>query len=134
MPLIAAASPPEEAVFKGAVTGDENSKLTFKVIKNRKGRRRVDYPKARQLNAQCDSGPQEIDVRFGSPEKAARVSEKGAFNFDNSSKGFVVYVRGAITGKFASGVLRYQGPTDFGQGTQNCDSGEVQWTAKKRLS
>ena len=42
-------------------------------------------------------------------------------------------MHGAITGKSASGVLRFQGPTEFEGSTvlQNCDTGEVKWTAKK---
>ena len=130
-PLIAAASTSDGPVFKGTVEADENAKFRFEVLKNKKGKRRVDYPKSKRLDAQCETGPQDIDVTFGSPEKSAKISEDGDFDFDNSGEKYVVYVRGRISGKSASGVLRYQGPTDFRQGQQDCDSGEVEWTAEK---
>jgi hypothetical protein len=130
-PLIAAASTSDGPVFKGTVEADENAKFRFEVLKNRKGKRRVDYPKSKRLNALCDTGPQDIDVTFGSPEKRAKISRNGDFNFDNSGAKYVVYVRGRISGRSAGGVLRYQGPTDFRRGKQDCDSGEVEWTAKK---
>jgi hypothetical protein len=130
----ALASP--NTLFKGAVTADENSKLTFKVIKNENGKRRVDVPKMKQVNAICVSGPEEIDVTFGSI-KTARISKDGEFDFDNSGVDdeghkYVAYVRGEISGKAASGNLRFQGPTAFKDGsTQNCDTGELKWTAEK---
>jgi hypothetical protein len=122
--------------FKGSVTGDENSKVTFKVLKNKKGKRRVDYPKAKLLDAQCEAGPQEIDVVFGSPEKAAKISHTGEFSFDNSGTDeegheYVAIVHGVISGGSASGELRYQGLTVSETAEQNCDTGEVKWTAKK---
>lgn len=116
--------------FRGSVTGDENSKVTFKVIKNENGKRRVDMPKSRRLNATCQSGPKEIDATFGSLDNV-KVSASGEFNFDNSGTKYVAYVRGTISGKTAGGVLRYQGPTDFDGTTQDCDTGEQNWTAKK---
>jgi hypothetical protein len=130
-PFIAPASTSEGRVFRGTVTSDENARFSFQVLKNRQGKRRVDYPKSKRLDAQCESGPQDIDVTFGSLVKPARISRSGQFEFDNSGAKYVVYVRGTISGKSASGVLRYQGPTDFRRGKQDCDSGEVEWTAKK---
>ena len=128
---VAAAAPISS--FKGTVTSDENSKVTFKVIKNEKGKRRVDYPKTKRLDAQCDSGTRDIDVMFGSPKIPAKISDEGEFSFDNSVEGYVAVVHGVITGKSASGELHFQGPTEFEGSTvlQNCDTGVVKWTAKK---
>ena len=133
---VAAAAPTSTSTFKGTVTSDENSKFTFKVLKNEKGKRRVDYPKTKRLDAQCDSGLQEIDVVFGSPKKPAKISDEGEFSFDNSVKDYVAVVHGVITGHSASGELHFQGPTEFEGSTvlQNCDTGEVKWTAKKDAS
>jgi hypothetical protein len=118
-------------LFRGAVSADENSKFTFKVLKNKKGKRRVDVPKAKRVNAQCEAGPQEIDATFGSLRNA-KIAGDGSFNFDNSGGDYVAYVRGRITGKSARGALRFQGPTEYeGTDTQLCDTGEVKWTAKK---
>ena len=105
---VAAAAPVSS--FKGTVTSDENSKFNFKVLKNEKGKRRVDYPKAKRLDAKCDSGIQEIDIVFGSPEKPAKISDEGEFSFDNSVEGYVAVVHGVITGDSASGELRFPGP------------------------
>ncbi len=129
---VAAAAPISS--FKGAVTSDENSKFTFKVFKNKKGVRRVDYPKAKRLDAACESGLEEIDVIFGSPKIPARVSDEGEFSFDNSGKGYIAIVHGVISGNSASGELRFQGPTASKSGDQDCDTGEVKWTAKKAPS
>ncbi len=128
---VAAAAPVSS--FKGTVTSDENSKFNFKVLKNEKGKRRVDYPKAKRLDAKCDSGIQEIDIVFGSPKKPAKISDEGEFSFDNSVEDYVAVVHGVITRDSASGELRFQGPTEFEGSTvlQNCDTGEVKWTAKK---
>jgi hypothetical protein len=128
VPMAAAAT---TSSFKGTVTSDENSKFTFKVLKNEKGKRRVDYPKAKLVDAKCESGPQEIDVIFGSPKKPVKIADTGEFSFDNSGKGYVAIVHGVITGHSASGELRFQGPTDDTTGEQVCDTGEVKWTAKK---
>lgn len=126
----AAAAP--TSTFKGSVTGDENSKVTFKLLKNNKGKRTVDFPKGKRLNAECQSGPQEIDATFGSsPEKPAKLSPGGEFDFDNSTEDYVAYVRGTIKRGAASGVLHFQGPTNFNGTKQDCDTGEVKWTAKK---
>jgi hypothetical protein len=129
VPFAGAAS---KTSFKGAVSADENSKVTFKVFKNDNGKRRVDVPKAKRVNATCESGPQEIDATFGSL-KNAKIANDGSFDFDNSGGDFVAYVRGKITGKSATGVLRFQGPTEFKRRTvtEDCDTGEVKWTAKK---
>ena len=133
--LVAAIAVPAAAAattskFKGSVVGDENSKVTFKVIKNENGKRRVDVPKAKRLDATCEMGPNEIDATFGSLGNI-KVSQSGEFNFDNSGEKYVAYVRGTISGKSASGVLHFQGPTNFDGAAQDCDTGEVNWTAKK---
>ena len=130
---LASAAPTSTSSFKGTVTSDENSRFTFKVLRNENGKRRVDYPKTKRLDAQCDSGLQEIDIVFGSPEKPAKISDDGEFNFDNSVNDYIAVVHGVIAGNSASGELRFQGPTEFEGSTvlQNCDTGEVKWTAKK---
>ena len=118
--------------YGGSVTSDSNSRLTFKVVKNERGKKRVEWPKTKRLDATCESGPKEIDATFGNPDKPVRVSKSGEFDFDNSQGNYIAYVRGTLTGSSASGVLRYQGPTTFDDDlTQDCDTGEVKWTAKK---
>ena len=130
------ASAGSRATFKGAVSADENSRVVFQVVKNDSGRRRVDVPKAKRLNATCDSGPREIDVLFGAGLKSAKVGADGSFDFDNSGttpggEDYVAYVRGRITGKSATGVLRYQGKVNFPDGPESCETSEVKWDAEK---
>lgn len=117
--------------FKGAVAGDENSKVTFKVVKNQKGKRRVDVPKGLRLDATCDGATYDIDVYFGSGLKSAKVADDGTFEFDNSGETWIAVVRGDITGKSATGTLHYQGATEFPDGDKTCDTGEVKWDALK---
>ena len=118
--------------YRGSVTSDPNSKLTFKVVKNDRGKKRVEWPKTKNLDATCESGPEEIDTSFGNPKKPVKVSKTGEFDFDNSQGNYIAYVRGRLRGVFASGVLRFQGPTTFDdEVVQNCDTGEVKWTAEK---
>jgi hypothetical protein len=120
-------------LFKGAVAADGNSKLTFEIVRNKSGKRRVDYPQASRLDALCESGAEEIEVSFGSGVRAAKLKGDGTFEFDNSGEDYIAYVRGAVTRGSARGSLRYQGTADFpDSNSQRCDTGEVKWTAERR--
>lgn len=129
IPLVAMAA---TTGYKGEVKGDGNSKLTFKVIKNG-NKERVDLPKVKNLDATCDSGDQEVDVTFGSVDNA-KVNGQGEFSFDNSGGDYVATFEGKLKGKNGSGTLQFSGPTTFNDPsphTEQCDSGVVDWSAKK---
>ena len=98
----------------------------------------MDVPKAKRVNATCESGPLEIDATFGSL-KNAKIANDGSFDFDNSGvddegNPYVAWVRGTIDGKSASGVLRYQGPTNFRRRHAELRHGRAQMDGEESLT
>jgi hypothetical protein len=115
--------------YKGGIVDDQRSSVALKV-KHGDGNPRVKSFVAKDFLIKCRS----TDARLESAmiTGLVRVNDNGRFEVTGTSGKQRLAVSGKLIGKRnAKGTVRYSGPTEVDDQTQQCDSGKLDWRASR---
>jgi hypothetical protein len=120
--------------YNGKIEGDQPSSVVLKV-KRHHGERALKSFAANDFVISCrGSGDATLAgaTLIAPPGGAIKVSDKGRFEATGSVGDQVLELAGRLSGKHsAAGTLHYSGPTPVDDATEDCDSGELHWSASR---
>ncbi len=128
--LIPAEALSASRTYEGTADADSATPITLRV-KQEGAKRYLSLARAENLLIHCDGGATQARLTEAEITGRVKVKDGGAFTAKASNGLQTVAVAGKIVKRTIKGTFRYSGFTDVDGQTMGCDSGKVQYTAKR---
>jgi hypothetical protein len=129
LPVVALAATRD---YEGNLDGDEEATIIFKVVKQGDARKVTAFG-ATQIPISCGGGEADARLRTVKVTGEFEVGDRGGFRAtaDEESQMFKAIGELSANRLKASGTLRYEGRTSVDGVLQDCESGKLEWSAKR---
>ena len=121
-----------QQLFLGEIESQEDTSVRLKTGAN--NGYRVKVFGAHDFSVECEDSADGL-IKRATLRGRIPIGDRGRFHARDDNGDTVFNVRGKIKGRNASGIFRFSGEIDDGDGdTHECDSGKLEWSAHSSAS